>query len=188
MNIAFVIGHHANSQGAFSKYLGVTEFEFYNEVSALIDSDITVFHHVPHIKGYTNRVRVTAGKINSGEFDLVIEAHFNAATPQANGVETLYYFDSLKGRQLAQTFSEIVNDATGIKMRNNGLKALVNPKDRGFASVYYTIPPTILIEPFFGSNESDCKKISGAKNTVSLTDSAKNMACIIDTFINQISN
>jgi N-acetylmuramoyl-L-alanine amidase len=175
MKIAFVIGHHEKSKGAFSKDLNVSEWDFYNQVAELLESSVEVFQHDPNIKGYSNRIRVTAEKINRGDFDLVIEAHFNAASPQANGVETLYYFNSLKGRQYAQHFSELVHDATGIKIRNNGLKALTNSKDRGYAAVYYPAAPTILIEPFFGSNKGDCKKIQ----------SAANMACIIDNFIAQ---
>ena len=137
-----------------------------------------MFYHDENIGGYTTRIKNTANKLNKLHFDLVIELHFNAATPQANGCETLYYFNSAKGRQFAKLFSETVNNLTGIKLRNNGLKALVNKKDRGFASVFYPKAPTILIEPFFGSNESDCEKIKNARN----------MALIIEEFICRIPN
>jgi N-acetylmuramoyl-L-alanine amidase len=176
MKIAFVVGHHKKDKGAYSPHLKVSEWDFYNNVADCMESTIKVFQHDPTIKGYTDRIKATAEKINQGGFDLVIEGHFNAATPQANGVETLYYFNSVKGRQYAQWFSELVNDFTDIKLRNNGLKALVNEKDRGFASVYYPKPPTILIEPFFGSNKEDCDKIKGVEN----------LASIIDNFIAQI--
>ena len=93
-----------------------------------------------------------------------------------NGCETLYYYRTFKGEKYAKQFSELVNHETGIKLRRgNGLKALQS-NDRGFASVYYTKAPTILIEPFFGSNEADCKRIGNAKN----------MASIINKFLNKI--
>jgi N-acetylmuramoyl-L-alanine amidase len=176
MKIAFVIGHHEKSKGAYSEHLKISEWDFYNKVVENMESEITVFCH-PTLKWYKDRIKATADKINKGGFDLVIAGHFNAAdSDKANGCETLYYFESIKGRQYAQWFSEVVNDTTEIKLRNNGLKALVNKDDRGYLSVYLPKPPVILIEPFFGTNKSDCDKIKGARE----------LACIIDNFIVQI--
>ena len=163
MKIAIVVGHHKKSKGAYSPFLKVSEWDFYNEVVSCIPC-VSVFYHDENISSYTERIKNTASKVNKYPFDLVIELHFNAASEVANGCETLYYFNSSKGKEYAKQFSELVHEETGIKLRNNGLKALVNDKDRGFASVYYTTAPTILIEPFFGSNESDCNKITDAKN------------------------
>lgn len=170
-----MIGHHKKAKGAYSKFLNTTEWDFYNEVSKYIDYDIDVFYHDPNIKGYSTRIKNTAKKLDG--FDLVIEAHFNSATPIANGVETLYYFNSTKGKEYAKLFSDVVHDNTGITLRNGGLKALVQPKDRGYWAVFTPKPPTILIEPFFGSNRADCLAIGDAKN----------MACIIDDFLNRLA-
>tara|TARA_R110000772_G_C13310310_1_gene440356 strand:- start:22977 stop:23504 length:528 start_codon:yes stop_codon:yes gene_type:complete len=161
MKIAIVIGHTERAKGAYSPHLKMSEWDFWNKV---VDGlhNVKVFRHNPKLSGYTNRIKQTAAKLKS--YDLVIETHFNAASPEANGCETLYYFKSLKGRKYASLFSEIVSASTGIKLRNRGLKALVNENDRGFAAVYYPAPPTILIEPFFGSNARDCQKIGDACN------------------------
>ena len=176
MKVAFVIGHHKNSKGALSKYFKLREWDFYNEVIREL-GDVNVFWHDENISGYTSRIKNTANKINKVNFDLVIEMHFNSAVhPSANGCETLYYYRSAKSKKYAMLFSDIVTRETGIKSRNGGLKALTNKKDRGFASVYYTKAPTILIEPFFGSNESDCKKI----------ESPKNMSRIIKCFLSML--
>ena len=173
MKIAFVIGHHQNSKGALSKYFGLREWDFYNEVVESL-GDVCIFYHDENIGGYTSRIKNTASKINKYPFDLVIELHFNSAVHKsANGCETLYYYRSNKSRDYAKLFSDVVTADTGIKSRNGGLKALTNRNDRGFASVYYTKAPTILIEPFFGSNKDDCKKIQ----------SPENMARIIEKFI-----
>lgn len=176
MKIAFVLGHHEKAQGAVSPYFGMSEWKFYNKVMEHIP-DATIFYHDPNINRYTERIKNTAKKLNKLNFDLVIELHFNAAAPEANGCETLYYFNSEKSKKYALIFSEVVNQWTNIKLRNKGLKALVNSKDRGFASVYYPKAPTILIEPFFGSNYSDCRKIKDPYF----------MACIIKDFVIQIS-
>lgn len=178
MKIAFVVGHHKKSKGALSKYFRLREWDFYNDVLSHLNC-VDVFYHNENISGYTSRIKNTANKINKYPFDLVIELHFNSAVhPSANGCETLYYYRSKKGREYAKQFSEVVTRTTGIKSRNGGLKALTNRNDRGFASVYYTNAPTILIEPFFGSNDNDCKKI----------ESANNMAKIIEKYINLISS
>ncbi len=175
MRVAFVVGHHQDSKGAFSPYLGLSEWDFYNKVLSYMDNP-NVFYHNPNTKGYTERVKETAKKINKIDFDLVICLHFNSSeNRQANGCETLYYFNSQKSRDFAYSFSETVSDWTNIRVRNNGLKALTQSKDRGFAAVYYTKAPTILIEPFFGSNQMDCSKIVDAEN----------MACILNEFINK---
>lgn len=158
MKIAVVVGHHANDGGAYSEFLRTSEFNFYSTVVKKL-KDVEVFFHNPNIKSYTTRIKDTATRLNAGKFDLVIECHFNAASEAANGCETLYYFNSKKGKEYAQKFSDIVNKKTEIKLRNGGLKALVNSNDRGFASVYYPSAPAILIEPFFGSNQNDCLKI-----------------------------
>ena len=176
MRIAFVIGHHKKSKGALAKHFNLREWDFYNEVVKEL-GNVNVFHHDENISGYNTRIKNTAKKVNKVDFDLVIELHFNRVSdPRANGCETLYYFASKKGKQYALKFSEILTRETGIKSRNGGLKALSNKNDRGFASVYYTKAPTIMLEPFFGSNESDCKKIQ----------SPKNLARIINVFLDTI--
>lgn len=164
MKTAIVIGHHEKSKGAYSKYFGVREWDFYNEVCKYL-KNVSIFYHNTEISGYTSRIKDTASRINRGNFDLVIEMHFNSAVhDSANGCETLYYYRSEKSKQFALTFSNLITSRTGIKSRNGGLKALSNRNDRGFASVYYTKSPTILIEPFFGNNTEDCKKIVCAEN------------------------
>lgn len=177
MRIAVVIGHNESKKGALSKFFGLREYDFYSKVVPLLNN-VTVFKHSSYISGYMTRIKNTAKKINKSKFDLVIELHFNSFfDSSANGCETLCYFKSIKGKKYASLFSNTVHNLTGIKLRNGGVKSLANKKDRGFASVYYTTAPTILIEPFFGSNTNDCKKI----------ESPENMACIINEFIKTIS-
>ena len=166
MKVAIVIGHHEKSKGAKSPYLQIFEWDFYNQVAKYL-TNVSIYHHSPYIKSYTQRIKNTAKKLD--DYDLVIEMHFNAATPQANGCETLYYFASEKGKKYATIFSSIVNECTGIKLRgNNGAKPLVNKNDRGFCAVFYPKPPTILIEPGFGSNKGDCEKLKNPKNVANI--------------------
>ena len=76
--------------------------------------------------------------INSGNYDLVIELHLNAASPSAKGTEVLYkssagkkYAEKVQ-KQLASVFTD-----RGTKLRDD-LYMLNGTK-----------PPAILIETFF---------------------------------------
>lgn len=180
--IAFVIGHHKLSKGANS-WFNLREYDFYkqtiNELEKICNYEFDVYEHDHNITGYTSRIKNTAKKLNKHNYGLVVELHFNSFFEDiANGCETLYFYRSVKGKEFASKFSEIVNESTGIKLRNNGLKALSNKKDRGFASVYYPKAPAILIEPFFGSNLGDCNKIQNPHN----------MAIILNKFVNSIKH
>lgn len=176
MKIAVVVGHHEKSKGAYSKYFKMREFDFYSKVAALLN-DVDVYFYDPNISGYVTRVKTLAAQLNKIPYNLIIELHFNHFfDPSANGCETLYYFKSKNGKYYARLFSEVLNDYTGIKLRNGGLKALANRRDRGFHAVFQPKAPVILIEPFFGSNKSDCDKI----------ESIENLACIINEYTLQI--
>ena len=160
--VALVVGHHEKAKGAYSKWLKIREWDFYNEVVQFIDN-ADVFRHDPNISGYVTRIKDTAKRLDEGNYDLVIELHFNSFFDEsANGCETLYYFKNKQTRDISFLFSQMINNKTSIKIRGNGIKALSNRNDRGFASVYHPKANTILIEPFFGSNKSDCEKISNA--------------------------
>ena len=177
MKVAVVIGHHLRSKGAYSKHLKVSEWDFYNKVVGLMRTCPDVYRHNTLIPGYASRIKNTASQLNKQNYDLVISLHFNAAGDAgANGCETLYYFSSKAGRDYAKAFSDKVNEWTNIKVRNGGLKALANKNDRGFAMVYYPKAPTILIEPFFGTNYGDCARI----------EDAEKMALILDDFIRDL--
>lgn len=161
--VAIVVGHHENAKGAYSKWLKVREWDFYNDVVTFIEN-CDIYHHDKNISGYVTRIKNTATKhLNPNNYDLVIELHFNNVFDEsANGCETLYYFKNKVSRDLARKFSQLINKKTNIKIRGDGTKALSNRNDRGFASVYYPKADTIMIEPFFGSNKNDCDKISNA--------------------------
>jgi N-acetylmuramoyl-L-alanine amidase len=176
MKIAVIVGHTSKSKGAYSKYFKMREFDFYSKVAELLN-DVDVYFYDEKISGYVTRVKALAAELNKKDYDLVIELHFNHfRKASANGCETLYFYASKNGKYYASLFSETLNDYTGIKLRNGGLKALANTNDRGFHAVYQPKAPAILIEPFFGSNKSDCEKI----------ESIENLACIINEYTLQI--
>ncbi len=161
MKVALVVGHTRKSKGALNKLVDLREFDFYSEVVKEFEnySNYEIFYHNEKISGYTSRIKATAKELNKQAFDVVIALHFNSFTKEsANGCTTLYYGNSKRSENYAHRFSNVVSRLTGIKQRSNGAHALLNTNDRGFAMVYYPKAPTILIEPFFGSNIEDCKR------------------------------
>ena len=167
MKVALLIGHNSNKKGAYSEFLDNSEYMFYKKVVRELElrfcnTDFQSFEHDATIKGYTKRIKATAKRINKQDFDLVISLHFNSFDGTAHGCETLHYYKSKQGKAYANKFSRFINNELDIRFR--GTKALTNKRDRGFAAVYYTNAPTILIEPFFGDNEEDCRNIVSAEN------------------------
>ena len=95
--VAVVVGHHKWAKGAKSPYLP-SEWDLMSEIAEDLKDVADVFYHNPNISGYNARQRSMAKRTAS--YDLVIELHYNAATPQANGCEALYWFKNKKGEQI----------------------------------------------------------------------------------------
>lgn len=92
------------------------------------------------------------------EPDAIVELHFNAATPAARGTETLCSELNPGSRRLAdlvqdsmvRVFARGGSTNRGVKVRREG--------ERGFVNVSAAPSvPSILVEPFFGSNEDECR-------------------------------
>ena len=167
MKTAIIIGHTKIRQGATSAHLSVpTEWRFNQLIAEKLQSVATVFYYDSYNAGYTAMVKRMATRINAEKFDLVLELHFNASPEKsANGAEALYYFKNESAKELGKHFCELMHQKLGIK--NRGVKALYGKHQRGFAAVYYPEATTLILEPFFGSNQNDCAKINapGAINT-----------------------
>lgn len=159
MGVAIIIGHNSKAKGAFSGFLNTTEFELYksmvNELAKIGD----VYFHNENISGYNARMIDTAQRINKTNYTMVLALHFNSAeSSQANGTEALYL--SEKGRVIAKNFNALMVKEMGY--RNRG-EIKLNPTSRGYAEILHPKAPAVILEPFFGSNEMDCKKFDKNK-------------------------
>ena len=163
MKIALTVGHSLLKNGNYTsadgkKYGGCNEYKWCKAFSKQVASAIrknghTVKRIVCPEKKFTSSIQEKAYKlniINSGNYDLVIELHLNAASPSAKGTEVLYkssagnkYAEKVQ-KQLASVFTD-----RGIKLRDD-LYMLNGTK-----------PPAILIETFFCTNKGDYKKAKG---------------------------
>lgn len=156
MKVAVIVGHTIGAdKGAYSTYLKKSEqpynLEVANALKACAPDKYDVFTH--KLQSYYDRQKFMADVLNKGKYDLVIELHFNAASPAANGTECLYYFGSAKGKKAAQTIAQGLAYAFDTSLRGDkGGRALANKADRGYWFVYLPKAPAVIIEPFFGSN------------------------------------
>jgi len=157
--IAFVIGHTSKDKGAFSTFLQISEFDLFKEFANKHLSEVgDIFFHDETITSYTQGPADTATKTTYYEY--VFELHFNSATPAAEGCEALYYTGNTKAEKIAEKFCSLM--VQEMDMKNRGAKAL-NASDRGFGFVSKQKPTALILEPFFGSNEDDCRNYKQEK-------------------------
>jgi len=167
--IAICIGHSRKigsryDGGAYSPWLKTNERDFNtqvgNKLAAYLAMNGIKSRVITHYDGagYGSAMQSAADQIKAINATLAIELHFNSATPSATGHEWLYWHSSAKGKAIAEQFSEqFSKDFPNIKSR--GLKG-IDKSGRGGLFLRYTHCPAIITEPFFGSNENDCRQVS----------------------------
>lgn len=167
--VALVVGHTTTpkgDKGAYSDALKTSENDYWLDVALRLEKlgkvKVDIYHLFTHtIQDYYKRQKALADKINGSGivYDAILELHFNAASPLANGTECLYWFGSKKGKQIAQQLSAHISNVYGTKLRGDkGSRALVNKSDRGYYFTYLVKYPAVITEFFFGSNREEALK------------------------------
>jgi len=154
MKVAFVIGHHKLSKGAFSKWFQRKEYDFWKGFECELKEVGDVFYHDQFIFGYNSRQRAMAKKTK--DYDVVFEVHFNSFKGETQGCEALYYHTNEKTKDICDKFCFVYSSLSDGNSR--GSKPLSNDKQRGFGFVYYQRTNAVILEPFFGDNYTDCSK------------------------------
>ncbi|WP_156408496.1 MULTISPECIES: N-acetylmuramoyl-L-alanine amidase [unclassified Ensifer] len=162
--VAVMVGHNRVSKGAASiTPINLMEFDF-NQVVAKgmkneaghYNLDVEVFWREPS-GSYTKEIEDAYAKVESWKPTCILELHFNSnSDPQANGLEMLC-LPSANSRTLASKLAGSTNKLLNVKVRHSDGVLALAPGDRGWQSVS-ALPniPTVLCEPFFGSNSGDC--------------------------------
>lgn len=156
MKKAIIIGHNAKDKGAFSPFLNLYEFDFYGEMEERLKEFATVHYHNPLISSYSARMRETAGRVNQYDYDIVLALHFNMFDGKAHGCEALYFHTNNFGRDIANRFCNAIHE--NMDIRNRGAKPLSEQSQRGYYEIFFPKSTAILLEPFFGDNQDDCKR------------------------------
>jgi len=158
MKLAIVIGHTRKSPGAFSPHLQQSEYDFNTDIAirilALAGEHVGVFRRDGH------GVAGAYAQAKAWGATAVVELHFNSsANPEAHGTETLW--KTPVSETLARSVQAAMVRALDLKHRG----AKLPWQGRGEASLT-ALPniPSIIVEPFFGSNPTDCARVSERKD------------------------
>ena len=152
MDLALVVGHHPDAQGATLSLSGhrTTEYKlwspFARELALTLiqrDVDVDVIHR-PNPDPDSDLMH----EVNHTGADLAVELHFNAASGRASGSEMLYWPGSPKGKAFAEHLQAETVDALGNEDRG------AKPRS-DLAFLEGTSMPAVIAEPFFGSSPKD---------------------------------
>ena len=166
MKIALTVGHSILANGSCTsadgrKYGGCNEYKYNKAFSQQVANALRKNGHKVDViicpeKKFTKWQDERTYKlnyINSRDYDLVIELHLNAASPNAHGTEVLY--KSKKGAKYAKRVEKQWSKvflSLGIQQRTD--LYILNA----------TNCPAILLETFCCTNKTDYKKAKGFMN------------------------
>lgn len=153
MKIAIVIGHEPKSPGAYSKYLGMSEYIYNSEVAAHLSTVADIYKR-PNMRGYNAQMRELASIVRPKRYDLIAELHFNSFNNKAHGTETVTYFGNETTEAYGKVYNEVISD--NYEVHNRGEKE-VTTGGRGFGFLASMPANAIILEPFFGDNEEAIK-------------------------------
>ena len=160
MKIALVIGHRGGSRGARTVN-GIFEYDMWFTYLHTIISTLPTQHEYKIFERYDNdgnkystRIRKLVNRVNEWEADIAMSFHFNASdNKNAEGFEVLTT-NYWKSKSYANTLLNIFD--VNLFGDNRGNK-IISSGGRGYHFLRPTHMPSMIIEPFFGSSESDCK-------------------------------
>ena len=146
---ALIIGHKKYSPGAKNAAHSLSEFEFNDELSRIIESKVrnSMVQRV-----YRRTYKDLPYDINELNPDFIISLHCNAFDGKVSGTETLYYHKSIKGRQFAEIVQRLI--LTCLALKDRGIKACTVEEKGGYL-LKYTKAPCVIAEPFFIDNDKD---------------------------------
>lgn len=162
--LAIIVGHTARRSGARAlPPIDDSEYPFNKEVARLMELAArergvvarTFFRDGVGIRGAYQAA-------TAFEPSAIVELHFNAASPRARGTETLCCALHPRSPALARSVQESMVRVLGrTGSADRGVKVL-REGDRGFGNVS-SAPgvPSVLVEPFFGSNVEECRLVHG---------------------------
>lgn len=172
--LAVVVGHTQESPGAFGQAPVNQNEYFWNG-----DLADRMKRHAEGVPGlavevfFRDQGGISGAYRRAGEWgaDACIELHFNSFEGNAKGTETIYVTD--RSKALAQALQDAMVGA--LSLRDRGIKP---PQDgRGRQSLTQLDVPSVIVEPFFGSNRADCERAVEKKDQLAATlvDTADNL-------------
>jgi N-acetylmuramoyl-L-alanine amidase len=164
IRLAIVVGHTRRAPGAYAEApIDAHEYDWNGHLAELMAAHVDADPECEAMIFTRDEGGIVGAYRNARDWgaDAAMELHFNAASPQATGTETLYV--SAQSRPLAQAVQDATLGVLGL--RDRGIKTPLEASGgRGQRSLTQMAPkPSILTEPFFGSNAGDARTAQGAK-------------------------
>jgi hypothetical protein len=158
--LAIIVGHTELRQGAFALApISQHEYPFNREIAQTMEM-AAASERIVARTFFRDRVGISGAYQAATAFepDGIIELHFNSASAAARGTETLCSEDHPDSRKLADLVQKSMVAVFNRRgSRDRGVKVL-RAGDRGFGNVSAApTVPSVLVEPFFGSNAADCQ-------------------------------
>ena len=158
--VAVVVGHNSAAPGADALIpLSRNEFGLNGEIADRMVElggvyGLTVRRFTRFAgPSYSREIANVYRSVDESNAVCTIELHFNSAGHGATGTETLHS-GSAQSKLLAGFLQRRMLAA--LELRDRGLKE-VSAGDRGGLSLHAGKAPCALVEPFFGSNPTDCQ-------------------------------
>lgn len=176
--ILLVVGHNAIVQGAWSKHLQQTEYDYNLQLARSLEgsyeatddegvatnAEVFIKYRDENITRQEFAIETIAPFVSREDIDMVVEMHFNSFTDESvGGTETLRGSTGTDQVALITKFHNAMVET--LNLRDRGIKRLL-PNDRGYTNVTslqggnsgfaLSHIPYCIMEPFFGSNSKDC--------------------------------
>jgi N-acetylmuramoyl-L-alanine amidase len=169
--VGICVGHSRIGDKGAVGLSGTSEWNYNKQVAELLSIELrkrnvkSVVFSSYQGKGYGSAMAWIATQLNVFNVDFAVELHFNSADSLlANGYEFLYWHKSRRSKQICETFQKVFNK----RYPNNtdrGTKGLTQ-ESRGALFTRLTSMPSVILEPFFGSNKQEWEYFGQSKGGV----------------------
>lgn len=171
--IALCIGHSRSNDSGAVAYNGVYEETYNNEVISLVKRKLSYHSEIINFymgDSYGEAMHWLANHLKNNNFTHAFEYHFNSAGPTAKGYEYLFWHLSTKGIVMAKIHQKLHGEFFKGKY-DRGIEPLGDDAhERGVLFTSLTHCPSIICEPFFGSNKEDAESYMTKSGKEKLSD------------------
>lgn len=166
--IGVCVGHSRPGDSGAASVGNVTEWKYNQPIAADVVARLRAAGHDAILydkyvgSSYSTSVNWIAAQLKEAGAEVAIELHFNAAAASAKGFEYLYWHASPSSKKLAELLTAR-HAATLPGTTNRGARSRTST-DRGAYYLQKTPCPSVILEPFFGSNAEEWEFYKTASN------------------------
>lgn len=163
-HVALCIGHSRSGDDGAVNTRKVSEHTFNSELGKMVQDLLEEKGFKATLidkyegSGYSSAISWVGKKCREIKADIALEFHFNSAGPYAEGHEWLYWHRSQNSMRLAECFKKAFAKAYP-DSRSRGIKPC-DAESRGSLFLRLTPCPSLILEPYFGSNKSETENYS----------------------------